>query len=225
MSLRSRIIDGARKHIVETTAGLSVVNPLFAANELFVVGMTDEKSIDSRLGITGWSYLGLNWLFVKGRDLSKRSLGITQKSSEFIQGAHDFVYGGLFSVPVAYGLYRFWAGETNPETLKWAVASSAVYGTVVGLISGYAIDVGNDLMGLGDCQRKTYPGFVKRQTSGVKRAIAGVLVAGSVGLMGLMYAGVDNPQQLQEQTTSPITERAIPTQDQYKSLEVELRKD
>lgn len=204
-----------KEHIVDTTSALTQSNPLYAALEVGAYGLSSAASLKARLGIGLSSYAGLNLLFAKGRDVSQKVFGIDSNSSEKTHLVHDFSYIAAMNAaitPPLYSLAAHLSGETiDPETLMWATLVNAGVGGANGPLIGYAFDIGRDLMGIKECDRKFYPNAIKRQSPGVKKAIFAGAVATSCALVGGTYAVASNGAPLETLVEHSTTfEQATP---------------
>ena len=180
----------AKYHIVDTTAGLLVSNPLFMATELSSAGMDDEVSIRSRAYITAAFYLGIGTVFSRGRDVSRKMFNINERG-EAAKAMHDSIYSGVFSVPISFLLYDL---AKEPDMSKIAIEAAIGVGISIGMgpISGYLIDIGRDLTGLEKSTRKHYNELVGDLGSWAKKGIATAGVAASTISMFVGYAITDD---------------------------------
>lgn len=197
-------------HLVDTTALIASSNPIFSVLEKTVCKMSNEISINARLFATGLSYAGLGYIAVKGRDISKKIFKINDETKEWIQHGHDSVYAmglNLFISPTMY----FAAGARDIQEIITGTALGISFGAVAGGPMGYAIDVFRDLSGLKECNRKSYPKFIKKQNSKVKKSIMIGFMAASVGLMSLIYSLYPNKKaNLEQPKTSTVIEQNFP---------------
>jgi hypothetical protein len=180
----------AKETLVNTTAILVVANPPYAYNEVIHSGQSDLISIKTRLVATIVNYAGMGFLYERGRNYMRSKLGIKDNSNELVQTSTDAIYGSAFSVPLTIG-FAFAAGERNPEVYESLVVANAYFGAVLGVASGYVIDIAKDLMGMGECNRFGY-GPIRKQSEKIKRTIAAGMVAISLSSMGALYAISDN---------------------------------
>ncbi len=190
-----------KEHLVDTTSALTQANPLFAALEVGAYGLSSAASLKARAGVGLTSYAGLNLLFAQGRDVSQKVFGINKNTSETTHLVHDTAYIAAMNAvitPPLYSIAAHLSGETiDPETLLLATVTNAVVGGVNGPLIGYAFDIGRDLMGIKECDRKFYPEAIKRQSPGVKKAIFAGAVATSCALVGGIYAAAPNGAPLE----------------------------
>ncbi len=171
--------------------------------------MPVDVSIDSRFTIAGISYTFMGPMFARGRDFSRKKFGITNESSETKQFVHDTVYTGTFNLILAPLIYL-----SMGSNLKQAIIggiSAAVLSPVMGPVMGYSIDVGRDLTGLKECERKTYPEEIRRQKPIVKKGLAGLLVAGSLVTMAGLYAIAPNKGEINESQLPSQIEQVVET--------------
>ncbi|MDD5192498.1 MAG: hypothetical protein PHH54_06465 [Candidatus Nanoarchaeia archaeon] len=191
-----------KEHLIESTAMLAESTPLYSIYEK-VTGMSHELSINARLLSAGLTYFGLGYIFEKGRESSRKFFNITEKTSEWIQWPHDAVYTGLFSAALAPFVY-FLCGSRSTKEIGIGTGCAFALGLVNGYPIGYAIDAFKDLTGLGNCERKTYPNFIKKQPSKIKKAIAVGLVAGSLAVTGGIYSLIPDKEKASVQSSQGI---------------------
>tara|TARA_Y100000310_G_scaffold68970_2_gene64313 strand:+ start:20024 stop:20596 length:573 start_codon:yes stop_codon:yes gene_type:complete len=187
MSKLTKIIDNLKYYVVDSTALLTETFPVFAAWEVGVVGMSNDVSINAKMVATGLVFGGSGWAMGKGRDLWRRSFNIVDSTKEKVQAAHDFLYQVAFN-SVFLPPFYYASGERDLETLAIASGTGVAVAATNGLALGPFMDMYRDLTGLKECERSIYPRFIKNQSPITKKAIATGLVAGSVGLMGLIYS-------------------------------------
>ncbi|MDP2908271.1 MAG: hypothetical protein Q8N77_00520 [Nanoarchaeota archaeon] len=187
-----RAAEKLKYHIIDSTACLAEASPVFSAFEVGVAGLSDATSINARLLAAGMFYAGFGYLFTKGRDLSRKIFGITDKTKEKIQHAHDAAYAGILTLvtsPPIYAVSQAIAGEDIDLTkIAIGTATATLLGAANGGPVGYAVDVFRDLSGIKECNRTSYPSFLKKQSSKVKKGILAGMIAASIGLMGLVYS-------------------------------------
>jgi len=182
------IINNLKYHVVDSTALLAESTPIFAAFETGLAGMSDEISINARLFSAGLIYFGgMGYAYAKGRDLSRKLFKIKDTTREKIQGFHDAVYSGAFSLAVAPVIY-FASGARDPKEIAIGTAGAIALGLVNGAPMGYAVDLFRDLTGLKKCERPSYPNSLKRQNSKTKKTLAALFTAGAIALTFGVYA-------------------------------------
>jgi len=188
---RKKSKDILKNHFIDTTAALSVANPVLSAFEVCPLNnMEDIESIAARVTGTGLFYLGLGSVFSKGRDISKKVFGITKDTSKVLRFGCDAVYGTAFGFTISHVVYPL-SSLISGETFTYGqvfVASSiaAAISVPVGIGGGYSVDTFRDLTGLEEFDM--IPECVKRQKPFVKKGLAGLLTVGSVGVMAGIYA-------------------------------------
>ena len=187
---------GLKYHLVDSTAMLVESNPVFAAFEVGIVGMSDLTSLYARLIATATIYGGLGSVYGKGRDFSKKIFKITDQTKERTQKIHDLVYTAAFNLFIATIMYtssQLLAKLTKGEDLDFGEIArgtgvAVVLGAINGIPMGYAVDAFRDLTGLKKCDRKSYPNLVKKQNLKIKKSLAGLLIGGSIVLNAGIYA-------------------------------------
>jgi len=174
-------------HLVASTAMLAESTPLFVAFETQVAGMTNEVSLNTRLSIVSLTYLGLGYVYGLGRRYLRRAFGITEESRETKQTLHDTIYTATFNALISPPLYLI-AGETDLEKIVIGTLCATGFGSINGSPLGYAVDSLEDLTSLKECNRPSYPAFLKKMNSKVKYGLAILLVTGSIGITSWVYS-------------------------------------
>lgn len=199
MRHKNKIIDNLKYHVVDSTALLAESSPIFSAFEVGIAGMSDATSMNARMLATGIAYIGVGYLFGKGRDLSRKLFKITDQTKERIQHIHDIGYTAAFNLaisPLMYVISQTLAGEGIDLTkIAIGTAAATAFGAVNGSPMGYTVDVFRDLSGVRECNRPSYPNFLKRQNSKVKKGILIGLIGLSIGAMGLIYSLTPNAER------------------------------
>ncbi len=203
--LGRNVIDWGKYHVVDTTAMLTSTNPLYTAVETMVSGLSDETSIKARLYVAGLSYAGVSLLFARGRDLSRKIFGITDKTKERVQQIHDTVYTAAFNIPFCSTLY-FLSGARDAKEIITATAGGVIMGACTGGLVGYGIDAFRDLIGLKESQR--VPRCVRNQSPKVKKIIAAGLIGASLGLMGIIYSLTPDNPHIQQPSFQQVEQKA-----------------
>ena len=196
--------------------------PVYATFETGVAGMTNAVSLNARLIILGCGYCGAAWVYGQGRSFWRKAFKINDLTKEAKQHMHDAFYAVTFNAlfsPVTYLI----SGETDWKKIGIATASAAVLGLTNGGPLGYTIDVFNDLAGIRECERKSYPTVIKRQSPKVKKAIAAGLVAASIGLTALVYEIVPNRKINVQPKPQIETHQIISKQEYAQQLPLEKR--
>ena len=187
-----KIRENLEYHLVDSTALLAESTPVFAAFETGLAGMSDEVSMNARIIAAGFTYFGgMGYLYSKGRDLSRKLFNITGKTKEKIQSLHDSAYLGVLNIGIAPLLYLA-SGSRDTKEIAIGTATAVAFGLTNGAPIGYAVDLFRDLTGLNDCERHSYPEFLKRQNPQTKKGLAALLTAGSVALTAGIYAFTKN---------------------------------
>lgn len=186
-----KIAQNTKYNAVTNTAMCAESTPVYAAFETGVAGMTDAVSLNARLIVLGAGYCGAAWVYGQGRSMWRKAFKITDQTREAKQHLHDAMYAVSFNAVTAPLLYLI-SGETDIKKIALATASASAICLINGGPLGYAIDVFNDLAGVRECERKSYPQVIKKQSPKVKKAIAAGIVAASIGLTALVYEVVPN---------------------------------
>jgi len=190
-----------KKHLVDTTAINTLAVPICAAMEtsakicslmskipyIDVNPIPSDVSLKTRIYGAGGGYLGLAFLFSKGRDASRRLFNIKETSKEYLQLVHDAAYTIAFNAVVNPILY-YSSGSRDPKEIIGGTLALSVFSLFAGGPIGYIVDVFRDLTGLKSCKRKLYPNFIKNQNPRVKKGLAALLVTGSMIATAGIYA-------------------------------------
>lgn len=144
------------RHVVDSTAILMAMTPIYIFVELVILRMSPDVSFRARLVIVGMTYLGTGLLVAKGRDLSKRVFGLDQLNvAERKIIIHDLFYLVTFNAvfgPIVYLLSRASWSELLQGTL-FAMGLSFFTGPV----NGFFIDAVGELTGLRQSDRLPGP--------------------------------------------------------------------
>ena len=190
MKRSSKAIGFLKDHLVDSTAIIAESTPVFALSETVLVGMSDKVSLNARLFAAMLVYSGIGFVFGKGRDISRNFFKIDGTTSEKIQNLHDTLYTGAFNLVTAPAIYYI-SGEQDLEKILYGTALATGLGAINGSPTGYSIDIFRDLTGLKKSERISR--FVNRYSSGIKKGIVALLIAGSISLTaGIYYATQNN---------------------------------
>lgn len=181
----SNLFEGMKNHLVDTTAILVQSTPVYGLVET-LTGMPNDISLNSRLVAAGTFYAGMGKIWTAGRELSAKLFKVGKKSSERAIALHDAAYSLAYNSAFCPAMYLI-AGSRDCKEIVFATVASGLMGLVNGAPQGYAVDVTRDLTGLERCDRTTYPDFIRKKSSTVKKGIFAVAAAASIGLMGLIY--------------------------------------
>lgn len=166
--MTKKIVTYVKQYIVDTGAPLLIINPTFAAIEIFFSQMSIAASINARIRSLIVVFLGIGILFAKGRDYSRAIFGLSDTSSEFNQSLHDGLYNVLFSSFVGILIYVGSGASLLQGFL--ATAGSVVLSFFLGPLSGFSIDLFRDLTGLRASGR--IPVWIGKLSSPMKLALA-----------------------------------------------------
>lgn len=78
----SGIYEHVKRHVVDSVAVSTAVNPIYAFLETQMAGMNNDVAIKSRLLGTALTFSGFGRLYSKGRDVSQRIFNVTKETSE-----------------------------------------------------------------------------------------------------------------------------------------------
>jgi len=189
-----KVKEELEKHLVTSTGLLVVANPIYAAYETTLAGMSDLDSSMAKIIASGAQYaLGLGWAYNKGRQKWRDLFDIDENTSDSRQRLHDRLFLSTFTLgilPPIYTLSSLVQG-TTPDLVEISTATGIGGGLgllVLGPILGYAEDISHDLMGIKKCNRKLYPNLIKRQDSKTKKKIASLGVAAFLAALGGIYS-------------------------------------
>jgi len=173
-----------KKQISDSTAILVESTPIFAAFETGVAGMSNDVSINARLLAGGLSYSGMGYAYGKGRDLWRKGFGITDKTKESIQTVNDLLYTASFNLAISPLMY-FISGSRDLKEIAIGTACAVGFGALNGIPMGYAVDTFRDLAGVRSSKR--LPKIIQRQSPRIKKGLAALLIASSIGLTSVVY--------------------------------------
>ncbi len=186
-----KVREGLKYHLVDTTALLTASNPIYSGTETLITRMSDGISINARLIASGIAYLGVGFVFARGRDLSKKLFKINDRTKELVQYSHDIAFTATMNLVFAPLIYLA-SGETDIKKITIGTGAVMAFSAITGGPMGYAVDVFRDLTGLKKCERKSYPSLIKKQRSSVKKGLAALLVGTSIATMAGIYALTPN---------------------------------
>lgn len=196
-------------NIIDSTAMCIEANPVFAAFETGIAGMTDGASLNARIIGSLSLYAGMGSVYGKGRDSWRKLFKVTDKTKERIQCIHDMVYAATFNIAVTPVIYLI-SGVRNIEEIIIGTACATVFGAVNGGPMGYSIDAFRDLSGIKPCERKSYPDTVRKQPSKIKKVIIAGAIAAMIGVTSMVYQFVPNKNVMQYITKpKPTIEQKI----------------
>ncbi|MCH7568093.1 MAG: hypothetical protein IIA87_01610 [Nanoarchaeota archaeon] len=196
-------------NFVDSTALLSISTPISATLETFVVGMSDDVSLNARLINAGLAYAGFGGLIARGRDGLRKLFRITDETKGKIQHAIDAAYAATLQL-VALPIFYYIAGARDTKEIVIGTLVGIGLGAVIGGPAGYTIDTFRDLTGLKKSQR--VPELVRERNSKVKKGLASLLAAGAIGLTAGIYALTPNRENTNYQQT---LEQQVDHQENY----------
>ncbi|MFK7806120.1 MAG: hypothetical protein AB8G95_31105 [Anaerolineae bacterium] len=172
------------RHLVDSTAILMAMTPIYIFVELVILRMSVDVSFRARLVIVSMTYLGTGLLVAKGRDFSKRFFGLDQLGvAERKILVHDLFYLVAFNAffgPIVYLLSRASWTELIQGTL-FAMGLSFFTGPV----NGFFIDAIGELTGLRKSDR--LPATILSLSRMAKLTLFFALLAGWIGGFILIY--------------------------------------
>ncbi len=177
-----------RQHLTDATAIIAESTPLFAGFETFVAGMANPVSLNARLLAVGLAFGGLGYVYGKGRDLTRKTFKITDKSKESVQQFCDAGYALAFNVLLSPPVYLI-SGSRNFKEIALGTACAGVMGLINGGPIGYVIDTFRDMSGLKKSER--IPNWIKDKSPAVKKGLAALTLALSLGLTAGVYKAHD----------------------------------
>jgi hypothetical protein len=204
------LIEGIKEHIVESTALVTTSIPVFGALEK-AAAISHSTSANARLIGAAVTYAGVGWAFFKGRDLSRRFFGISERKRGGFQQIHDAAYFFAVNALTAPPFY-YLSGERDLEKI--------VIGT--GILAGTALLAGGPICYLSDCfgelvgTKKSHrlPACVRNLGKRAKRGIAAAGIATFLTLTALIYGLTPhNEKQLrthQQQTQEQAVQGYVP---------------
>ncbi len=151
-----------------------------------VAAMTDEKSWGGKLGMALLMYGGFGLIYDVLRDKSRNYFGLANpqdmKTERRLQ-KHDFWLTLAYSSAMLIGGYHIF-GEHDWGKIICATIVSGLTQPIRGPLVGFAMDCYKDFFDFKECNRPTYPDFIKNLS---KKAKAGVAVLGVAASLGLIY--------------------------------------
>lgn len=181
-----------KRHLVDSTAIATFVNPIYASLETIMAGMTDDVSLRSRLYNTAITY-GFLGSVTKIRDSSKKFFKITQESKEHQKALHDILFAGIFVVGIKPMTY-FIAGETDWKKIAVATGLSVVAGGALAYPLGYFLDSYREVFNIEKTNR--LPKYIKNKSDKIQKTLVGLMGAASVGGVALVYTFNDYIQKI-----------------------------
>ncbi len=198
--------DNLVKHLVDSTAMMTIVNPVMAAMEVSpIVGMTNQTSINARGLGTLLTFAGLSYVYTRGRELSKKTFRITKQTSEKVKQLHDTLYTIGYCVALSPPFYLA-AGSRDFKEIAMGTLVSGVSEFILGSPTGYAVDSFKDFAGIEESERLPAP--IKRQSSRVKKGLIVLVTAASIATLVGIYSTnnyINSNYQNQEQTKTQIS--------------------
>ena len=179
--MKKSIYQGIKEHLVNATALVIESTPPLAFLETFISGMSAEVSERARVIGSGLAYLGIGFLYEKGRKFSQKIFGVKKQTRESLQAIHDSLYTAGFSLAIVPPLYLV-SGVTDLKELVLGTTTATLFGLVNGLPQGYSFDLLRDLTDIEKCERPSYPDFIKRLPKRIKYGLATLLVGTSIAL-------------------------------------------
>ncbi len=176
------VLKGMKNYFVDTTGIFLASTPFFAGLEVFAFGMPVSTSLESRLKVIQFGYLGMGILYTKGRDLCQDFFKVDEKSLGK-KTFYDSIYNVSFNMAVSVPIYLS-SGASIEQTIKGSIGVSLL-GLVTGPINGYCIDTFRDLVGTKEFLR--LPESIRNIKSKGKKVIATSLVIASVGMTAGVY--------------------------------------
>lgn len=204
--LGKKIMEWGKYHMVDTTAAISLTNPVYGFLETQFYGMSHETSLRARAMITGIAYGGMGFIYSKGRDLSRKIFDITEETRTRVQNVHDALYTMGFSAALSSIIYTS-AGTRNWKETATGILANLAMALPMGVCAGYAIDTARDLTGLKESRR--VPRFLRNQSPKVKKTIAAGLIGASLGLMGLIYSSTPDQPSMQQSSPQQIEQKVL----------------
>ncbi|MFQ5531278.1 MAG: hypothetical protein ACE5ES_01540 [Candidatus Nanoarchaeia archaeon] len=179
--------DFLESHIPVTTAYLIGLTPLRALTETGFIGMEDDISFNARKFSIFASYLGLGKIYDMWRNKTFKVLKVDKENMNARKyWAYDTLSSGTFGAVYCPLLY-FASGSRDPMEIFYATAFSiATAAPLIGYPTGLAIDTFKDFFNIEESKR--LPNFIKRQSSTVKKSLAGLITAGAIGATLGIYA-------------------------------------
>jgi len=182
-----------KTHFVDTTGILTATHPIYSFWENFVLGYSDNLSINARLRASWLFYAGAGFLFSQGRKLyhkTRIALGSNPKAEKL----HDIFYAGAFGAVFSAATY---IGQTSTfEQFALGVVTGTALGMIAGIPAGFGIKCARSLTGLPEQipeqvapepPKKTIPKYLRELPRKAKLKIAAGSLAASLAIMSTVY--------------------------------------
>jgi hypothetical protein len=178
--------------VTDVTGIMCEANVIFGAYDKLGCGVDKLACWGNRAFGTGLAYAGVAYLNSKIVDFSDKVFGIDRskkgsKLRDVAICAQDAFYAGVITALCSYGIYNFSnhflaSNPKSPSEIFGMSIGAGLLGLANGVPAFYARDIFRDLVGKKECSRNLYPQFIKKQSSKVKKRLAGLMVAGSIGI-------------------------------------------
>jgi len=177
-----KALNIGKNYVVDTTGLFLASTPIYAGMEVFGAGMDVATSLESRLKVALLGYLGMGFVYAKGRDLSRKIFKLKDTSKEWKQTLHDSIYNVAFNFSFAFPVYL--SSGADLETALKGAGGAVGLGLISGPINGYSIDTFRHLTGTKHSERM--PKIIK----GINKKARNFLAAASIVAMVGTTAGV-----------------------------------
>ncbi|HLD12767.1 MAG TPA: hypothetical protein VJB87_04195 [Candidatus Nanoarchaeia archaeon] len=178
------LLERLEEHFIDTTGNVFFSTPFFALLENVVRHQADAQAIAARTNTALFNYLGLGFIFSKGRNLSRNICHLTKTTPELIKSVHDIIYTMLLTTAVTPPIYMFSGTEPKKALIDglWAGLASAPVGWAI----GQGIDFYKDLYNIEPSERPLARTF-RNYTSTQKQLIGALGIAASTALTAAIY--------------------------------------
>ncbi|VVB79499.1 Uncharacterised protein [uncultured archaeon] len=174
-----------KKHLVDSTAVMTVATPVMAAVEKFNQHpLATQTSINSRLLAIGLTYAGFGSLFTWLRGHSRNMFGITPESTEKAKKFHDIAYSLAYGVVTTVPFYLI-AGARGEQDVGWNTFYNVAAMGATGWLLGYSVDAFRDFFNVEPSER--LPQVIQQFSPREKKGLAALAVTASLAITGLAY--------------------------------------
>lgn len=185
MKIPKITVADIKKHMVDSTAVMTVITPVMALTEKVLSKLPTPVSINSRLLALAVMYAGFGTIFTQGRDYSsKKIFHLGPNSSEKVKKIHDVAYSLVYGVATTVPFYLIAGAEGEKQvsySTFWNISATAACGWATGL----AVDAFGDFFDIKPSER--LPPCIQGFSPIEKKCLAGLAVATSITLTGIVY--------------------------------------
>lgn len=180
----NKSLEKILEHVSDCTFIQATANPIYAAFETNVAGMSDDVSLKARLIGSGIFLAGVGIAYNQGLRYSRKKFNITEESTNKKIWLHDTLYTVGFAVASCPPLYLL-SGESDPVKIAAGTGIAAGLSICLGGLYGYVADAGRELTGIKPNPR--LPEKIRALPQNVKRTIAALAIVTSIAALAGVY--------------------------------------